>query len=89
MDFFFLLPSPPLKYVYDSQLNCQIILILDNSTMHCTTVMFTMSFDSSVKCKVLARERGRGGRDLSKNKGLKLNLHKQFIYRVTQKNGNF
>jgi len=42
--------------------------------------MFTMSFGSSVKCKVIARERDRGGRDLSKNEDLKLNLHKQFIY---------
>ena len=73
---------PPLtpKYVYDSQLSCQIILVLDSSTMHCMIVMFTMSFDSRVKCKVIARERDRGGRDLSKNKDLKLNLHKQFIY---------
>jgi len=44
--------------------------------MHCTIVMFTMSFDNSVKCKVI----DRGGRDLSKNEGLKLNLHKPFIY---------
>lgn len=54
------LPSPY------SQLSCRITLVLDNSTMHCMIVMFTVSFDSSVKCKVMARERQRRKRSFYK-----------------------